>query len=132
MFVVPDCSVEAAGGYLIQLLPGLEDDEIAEIEGRIAELPHPTTLIREGTTPEQVLDRIFPEGYTLGDRYPVRFHCPCSRERFERAIISLGHAEVERIIEEEEQPYTEVVCHFCNEAYHFLPDEMQSILKAAS
>jgi molecular chaperone Hsp33 len=132
VFVLPDCSVEAAGGYLIQLLPGLEDDEIAEIEARIADLPHPTTLIREGTTPEQVLEQIFPEGYTLGDRYPVRFHCPCSRERFERAIMSLGEAEVQRIIEEEEQPYTEVVCHFCNEAYHFSPDEMQQILRAAS
>ncbi len=128
VFVLPDCSVEAAGGYLIQLLPGLEDEEIRAIEKRIAALPHPTTLIREGTTPEQVLERIFPEGYTLGDRYPVRFHCPCSRERFERAIISLGHAEVERIIEEEEGSMTEVVCHFCNEAYHFSPDEMQGIL----
>ncbi|HEX2095553.1 MAG TPA: Hsp33 family molecular chaperone HslO [Longimicrobiaceae bacterium] len=131
VFVLPDGSVEAAGGYLIQLLPGLEDDEIAAIERRIAALPHPTTLIREGITPEQVLERIFPEGYTFGDRYPVRFHCPCSRERFERAIVSLGEAEIERIIEEEEQDRTEVVCHFCNEAYHFTPEEMQSILEAA-
>ena len=132
VFVQPDNTVEAAGGYLIQLLPGLEDEEIAEIEKRISALPHPTTLIREGTTPEQLLERIFPEGYTFGDRYPVRFHCPCSRERFERAIVSLGQAEVAQIIEEEKLPYTEVVCHFCNEAYHFTPAEMQEILKAAS
>ncbi|HEX2191099.1 MAG TPA: Hsp33 family molecular chaperone HslO [Longimicrobiaceae bacterium] len=132
VFVVPDGSVEAAGGFLVQLLPGLVDDEVAAIEERIAALPHPTTLIREGTTPEQVLERIFPEGFTLLDRYPVRFHCPCSRERFERAIVSLGEAEVARIIEEEEQPVTEVVCHFCNETYHFTPDEMQEILRAAS
>lgn len=132
VFVVPDGRVEAAGGYLVQLLPGLADDEIAAIEERISGLPHPTTLIREGATPEQVLERIFPEGFTLLDRYPVRFHCPCSRERFERAIVSLGEAEVARIIEEEDQPFTEVVCHFCNEAYHFTPDEMQEILRAAS
>lgn len=131
VFVLPDGSVDAAGGYLIQLLPGLEDDEVAAVEERIAALPHPTSLLRDGLTPEQILDRIFPEGYTLGDRQPVRFHCPCSRERFERAIVSLGEAEIERIIEEEEQEYTEVVCHFCNEAYHFTPDEMQQILQAA-
>lgn len=132
VFVLPDTTVEAAGGYLIQLLPGLEDDEIAAVEERIAGLPHPTTLIREGTTPEEVLERIFPEGFDLLDRYPVRFHCPCSRERFERAIVSLGPEEVERIIEEEEEPYTEVVCHFCNEAYHFTPGDMKEILRAAS
>lgn len=131
VFVMPDLTVEAAGGYLVQLLPGLSDDEIGEIEQRVAALPHPTALLREGTTPEQMLERIFPEGFTLGDRQPVTFHCPCSRERFESAIVSLGHDEVRRIIDEEEQPYTEVVCHFCNEAYHFSPDEMEAILASA-
>jgi molecular chaperone Hsp33 len=131
VFVQPDGSVEAAGGYLIQLLPGLDDEEIIAIERRIADLPHPTQLLRDGATPETILERIFPEGYSLGDRYPIRFHCPCSRERFEAAIVSLGHHEVEHIIDEEEQPYTEVVCHFCNEAYHFSPAEMEAILDAA-
>lgn len=131
VFVNPDLTVEAAGGYLVQLLPGLSDEEIGAVEARIAALPHPTKLLRDGTTPEQMLERIFPEGYTFGDRQEVTFHCPCSRERFEAAIVSLGHEEVARIVEEEEQPFTEVVCHFCNEAYHFSPDEMQSILAAA-
>lgn len=131
VFVRPDLGVEAAGGYLVQLLPGLSDEETGAIEERIAALPHPTALLRDGATPEQILERIFPEGYTLGDRQPVAFHCPCSRERFESAIVSLGEAEVARIIAEEDQPLTEVVCHFCNEAYHFSPDEMQAILQAA-
>jgi molecular chaperone Hsp33 len=82
-------------------------------------------------TPEQILERVFPGGYALLDRYPVRFHCPCSRERFEAAIVSLGDEEVERIIAEEEHEATEVVCHFCNEAYYFTPREMQEILAAA-
>jgi molecular chaperone Hsp33 len=71
---------------------------------------------------------LFPEGYTFGDRYPISFNCPCSRQRFEGAIVSLGSDEIQRIIDEEDQPYTEVVCHFCNEAYHFAPHEMQGIL----
>jgi molecular chaperone Hsp33 len=131
VFVRPDLGVEAAGGYLVQLLPGLSDEEISSIEARIAALPHPTALLREGATPEEILERIFPEGYTLGGRQPVTFHCPCSRERFESAIVSLGEAEIVRIIEEEDQPVTEVVCHFCNEAYHFSPEQMQTILAAA-
>jgi molecular chaperone Hsp33 len=131
VFVLPDGGVEAAGGYLVQLLGGLSDDEITEIERRMAALPHPTRLIKDGTSPEEVLGRIFPDGYELLDRYPVAFRCPCSRERFESAIVSLGEAEIQRIIQEEDQPYTEVVCHFCNEAYHFTSADMQSILDAA-
>lgn len=131
VFVQPDGSVDAAGGYLVQLLPGLEEDEIAEIERRISQLPHPTKLVQEGTPPEGVLDHVFPGGYELLDRYPVSFHCPCSRERFESAIVSLGEEEIQRIIDEEEHEHTEVVCHFCNEAYHFTAVDMAGILAAA-
>ena len=131
VFVQPDNTVEAAGGFLIQLLPGLDDAEIGEIETRVAAMPHPTELIRSGISPEQMLERIFPEGFDLLDRYPVAFRCPCSRERVESVIVSLGEAEIQRIIEEEEQEHTEVVCHFCNEAYHFTADDLTAILEAA-
>ncbi|MFN2327185.1 MAG: Hsp33 family molecular chaperone HslO, partial [Gemmatimonadales bacterium] len=117
---------------LIQLLPGVPDEDLAALEARVAALPHPTELIRSGVTPEQMLEALFPEGFELLERYPVSFHCPCSRDRFERAIVSLGEDEVRRIVLEEEQPYTEVVCHFCNEAYHFTPVEMREILDAAA
>lgn len=131
VFVRADGSVEAAGGFLLQLLPGLTEEEISRVEQEVAALPHPTTLLREGTTPEGILDRIFAQGYTELDRYDVRFHCPCSRERFESAIVSLGSEEVGRIIAEEENNATEVVCHFCNEAYHFSPEQMLDILRVA-
>ncbi len=131
VFVQPDGRVDAAGGYMVQLLPGLDEDEIAEIEQRLSQLPHPTRLVQQGVLPEGVLDAVFPDGYDLLDRYPVAFHCPCSRERFESAIVSLGEAEIQAIIDEEENEYTEVVCHFCNEAYHFTPVDMAAILAAA-
>lgn len=131
VFVQPDGRVDAAGGYMVQLLPGLDDDEIAEIEQRLSQLPHPTRLVQQGIAPEGVLEQVFPEGYDLLDRYPVAFHCPCSRERFESAIVSLGEDEIQRIIDEEENDYTEVVCHFCNQAYHFTPVDMAGILAAA-
>lgn len=132
VFVQPDGSVEAAGGYLIQLLPGLDDSEIADIEREIAALPHPTTLIREGIPPEEVLQRIFSGRVEMLDRYPVSFGCPCSRERFEAALVTLGSDELSRIIDEEVNDVTELVCHFCNEAYHFTPDDMAEIIRAAS
>lgn len=132
VFVLPDGSVEAAGGYLIQLLPGLDDTEVAEIEREVASLPHPTKMIREGASPEDVLGKVFGDEFDVLDRYPVRFGCPCSRERFERALITLGADELTRIIEEEENDVTELVCHFCNETYHFTPVDMAEILRSAS
>lgn len=131
VFVVPEGSVDAAGGFLVQLLPGLTELEIEEVERQIASLPHPTRLIRDGLTPEEVLGRIFDGQAEILDHYPVRFACPCSRERFQAAIVTLGSGEIERIIEEEEKERTEVVCHFCNEAYYFSPDEMRAILEEA-
>lgn len=131
VFVSRDGEVDAAGGFLIQLLPGLEENEILEIEREIAALPHPTRMIQQGLLPEQVLERIFPGGFDLLDRYPVDFHCPCSRERFEAGIVSLGREEVARIIAEETEPRTEVVCHFCNTVYTFHPREMEEILRRA-
>jgi molecular chaperone Hsp33 len=132
VFVSPDSLVAAAGGFLIQLLPGLDDREVAQIEREIAALPHPTTLIRDGVNPEAVLDRVFSGRVELLDRYPVAFGCPCSRERFEAALVTLGGEELTRIIEEEEDELTELVCHFCNEAYHFTAGDMREILRAAS
>jgi molecular chaperone Hsp33 len=132
VFVSADGEVEAAGGFLIQLLPGLSDEEVAEIEREIAALPHPTTLIREGVTPEQVLERVVPGGIAGVDRSPIRFHCPCSRDRFEAGIVTLGPQQIEQIIEEEEKDFTEVVCHFCNEAYHFSPEQMRDILRKSA
>jgi molecular chaperone Hsp33 len=131
VFVLPDGTVQAAGGFLVQLLPELSEAEIAEIETEIAALPHPTTLIRDGLSPEDVLGRVFDGRLELLDRYPVRFGCPCSRERFEAALVTLGGEELARIIEEEHQEVTELVCHFCNERYHFTPTEMASLLEAA-
>ena len=132
VFTTRETLVDAAGGFLVQLLPGLSEEEIVAIEREVAALPHPTRLIRDGLAPEQVLERIFPRGYDLLDRYPVAFACPCSQERFEAAIVTLGSDEIRRIIEEEEKEYTEVVCHFCNEAYKFEPADMQRILQAAN
>lgn len=131
VFVVPEGFVSAAGGFLVQLLPGLDESEMETVESRIAGLPHPTRLIRDGLAPEEILASIFDGDVELLDRYPVRFECPCSKERFQAAIVTLGSDEISRIIAEETDDRTEVVCHFCNEAYYFTADDMQDILAEA-
>lgn len=133
VFVEPDGRVGAAGGYLVQLLPGLDAAAVASLEEAIRALPHPTTMLREGDSPERILERIFPEGYELLDRYPVRHRCTCSRARFEAAIVSLGPQEIEaiRAAGPAGEP-VEVVCRFCHRRYEFSPDEMAAILQAST
>ncbi|UQZ34255.1 Hsp33 family molecular chaperone HslO [Paenibacillus sp. PK3_47] len=128
VLVETDNSVRVAGGFIIQLLPGLTDEEITEIEKAIGSMPSVTTLLDQGLEPEEMLRYLLPDAEIL-DGLDIQFVCQCSRERVEQTLVSLGAHELERLIEEDEQ--AEVVCHFCNEAYVFDKDDMQVILTQA-
>ncbi|QSF45184.1 Hsp33 family molecular chaperone HslO [Paenibacillus tianjinensis] len=128
VLVEPDNSVSVAGGFIIQLLPGLTDAEITEIEQAVGAMPSVTTLLDQGLEPEEMLRYLLPDAIVL-DELDINFVCQCSRERVEQTLISLGQHELERLIEEDDQ--AEVVCHFCNEAYLFNKDELQVILDQA-
>ncbi|HEX7120239.1 MAG TPA: Hsp33 family molecular chaperone HslO [Longimicrobiales bacterium] len=132
VFVRADGSVEAAGGYIVQLMPGATEDDAARIEAAIRSLPHPTTMLRAGETPEQILDRIFPEGYDTLATMGVRFHCPCSRDRAERALVLLGAAELSSLREKDaDQGHSELVCEFCKTPYRFTGEEIDALIAAA-
>ena len=131
VFVQATGEVEAAGGYIVQLMPGVTDSDAARIEGLIKDLPHPTTMLREGDSPERILSRIFDKGLQILENKRVRFHCPCSRERAERALVLLGKAELKSIIEADaEKGATEVVCQFCNAVYTITIPELESLLSS--
>ncbi len=134
VFVRADGSVEAAGGYVVQILPGLDEDDAATIEAEIRSLPHPTTLLRGGDTPDDILARIFPDGVQVLDRIPVRFHCPCSRERVERALILLGRQALEEMRDDRtrRQEGTEAVCRFCTAEYHLSDAELSALIEQAA
>lgn len=118
VYVQPDGAVGAAGGYLVQLLPGVSDRQAGAIEEVVAGLPHPTIMLREGITPEAMLHRIFNGRLDILDRREVRFECPCSQERVERALRMLGPDAIsEMLAEGEPRGGTEVFCQFCNERY---------------
>lgn len=132
VFVAADGTVEAAGGYIVQLMPGLDDGSIANLEAGIGALPHPTTMLRAGETPEEILGRIFPDGYEALARTPVRFHCPCSRERAENALILLGAPALEELRDDHaDREHTELVCEFCAAIYRFTPEELEALIAAA-
>jgi molecular chaperone Hsp33 len=128
VFVQPDGFAEAAGGYIVQLLPGISDRDAAEIERLISDLPHPTTMLLKGDTPEQILHRVFGDDVQILDRRDVRFECHCSLERAQRAIAMLGRDAVGEMIDEaEERGGAEVTCEFCTERYIVPIAELRSI-----
>jgi molecular chaperone Hsp33 len=131
VFVEADGSVEAAGGYLVQILAGLPDADVASLDDRIRSLPHPTTMIRAGVSPEQILARIFDDGFDILDRRDVRFHCPCSPERAERALLLLGDDAIASMIDDARSGvHAELLCEFCRARYTFSPDQLAALRAA--
>jgi molecular chaperone Hsp33 len=126
VLVNPDLSVKAAGGFIIQLLPGLKDEEIAFIEQELGSLPTITNLLEQGLSLEDILRQVL-DSVEILETTDIRFQCKCSRERVEQTLISLGPDEIRQIQEEDRQ--AEVVCHFCNEAYHYNGEQLEHILE---
>ena len=127
VFMNVDNSVDAAGGYMVQLLPGLSEEAVTEIESIIASLPHPTTMLRSGESPEQILGRIFGDDFDVIGKMPVRFACPCSRERVSNALAMLGNEEIDSMIADSPGQPHEIKCQFCNEAYYFSNPDLEAL-----
>ncbi len=119
-----DRSVLAAGGFILQLLPGTPDEVIDQIEQRLSELPQVSRMIGEGMTPEEILAKVLDQPKILS-RTDIQFTCTCSKEKVENMLFGLGKEEIRSTIDE--QGEAEVFCHFCNERYHFDKDELQRI-----
>jgi molecular chaperone Hsp33 len=85
-------------------------------------------MIRAGEAPEDVLSRVFGDGFRVLERTPVRFHCPCSRERAERALILLGPGEIDGIIEQQsDRGHSDVTCEFCGSNYRFTLGQLAAL-----
>lgn len=130
VLVNPDNSIKAAGGFILQLMPGTEDQTISAIEARLKEIPPVSKLIDKGLTPEELLEEVLGEGNVqILETLPVSFTCTCSKERFSTALISLGADEIREMIDTDGQ--AEAHCHFCNEKYLFTREELEEIEREA-
>ncbi|MRH44963.1 Hsp33 family molecular chaperone HslO [Aquibacillus halophilus] len=126
VLVNPDHSILAAGGFIIQVMPGADDDTIDLIEKSINEMPSISNLIQTGHSPEDILKQLLgEENLKILEKLPVSFSCHCSRERIEQAIKSLGDDEITQMIEEDNG--AEATCHFCNEQYQFDAEELNEL-----
>ncbi|MGE7767835.1 Hsp33 family molecular chaperone HslO [Peribacillus sp. NPDC096540] len=126
VLVNPDNSILAAGGFIIQLMPGTSDDTISKIESRLSTITPVSKMIQNGLTPEEILTEILGEGNVkILEKMDVEFSCQCSRERIANALISLGQDEIRDIIETE--GHAEAQCHFCNETYQFSKEDLEEL-----
>jgi molecular chaperone Hsp33 len=117
-----DAFVAAAGGLMIQIMPGADEKTIAAIESSISHTPQTTTMIREEARPVDLLRAALGEiDFEILEEKPVRFACPCSYERAVSLISSIDRAELESMLREDKGAVMN--CHFCNESYHM--DEAQ-------
>jgi molecular chaperone Hsp33 len=131
VLVDTDLTVRAAGGYLVQLMPGATEEEAARIEERLYKAKPVSALIDEGLNPEEVLKHILQDNdLKFLEKKPLMFKCDCSRERLEEVLISLGKDDIRDLLEREGK--AELVCHFCNERYVFEAEELKKILETLS
>ncbi|MCL1824251.1 MAG: Hsp33 family molecular chaperone HslO [Oscillospiraceae bacterium] len=122
-----DWSIKAAGGYLIQLVPPVDESKIDFIENNIKKMQSITELLNSGMTAREVallgLEGL--NGHVL-DEWDVYYKCDCSREKTEGLLVSLGKEELKKIGDDGEK--IEVCCHFCDEKYYFEPDEIYRLI----
>ena len=121
-----DQSVLAAGGYLIQLLPGAGEDIITKVEGSVLAAGAVTKLLQEDDDPESMLRRALSDfDLEILERSPIEYRCYCSRDRMRRALISLGKEELEALIHE--QGRAEMTCQFCDAVYDFDRQQLEQL-----
>ncbi len=123
-------TVRCAGGFIVQVMPFVTEEVLGRLEENIQKISSVTTMLDNGHTPEEMLEKVL-DGLDveITDTLPAAFYCNCSRERIEKAIISIGKKEIREMIDEGKE--VEVKCHFCNTAYKFQPSELEEIYKQA-
>ncbi len=128
VLVDTDLSIKSAGGFIIQLLPGADDKTIDTLEDSIKDLPAVTTMLDSGMTPRDILFKALNKFQTeVLYEQEVTYKCNCSRERVEKALISLGEKELREMAAEKGE--TQIECHFCDKKYNFTSDELLGLIK---
>lgn len=131
VLIAPDQTVQVAGGYLIQLLPGAGESVISAVERGIARVGAVSARLDQGATPLELLQDVLSEfELDVLETSPVEYRCYCSAERVSRALISMGRQELTSLIEE--QGGAELTCQFCDRVYHFSKEDLERLLKEAT
>ena len=127
VLVNPDLTVNVAGGFIIQMLPGFTDAEIDKLEDSVKDLEPITKMLSDGKTPEEIL-RLALKNFEVEVLYEqkIAYKCKCSRERTESALMSIGIEDLREMAEDEKG--AEVCCHFCDKKYVFTKKDLEKII----
>lgn len=123
-----DGSVEAAGGFLVQALPPVDEEAVSKLEKRVSEIPSVSTHLLDGGTVPGILSQLFGDipHYSTANT-ELHFSCSCSREKMTNAVLSLGKEDIRDLLEKEGG--AEVQCQFCRDTYRFESGELMEMLK---
>ena len=122
-----DYSIKATGGFMVQTLPFMEEEDLTKLEKALKNIKSVSDYFDNEKDVEEIAKEIFSDfEIEIHDKIPVSFKCDCSEKRMEAALISLGKEELKTIIEEDEK--IETVCHFCNKKYLFEGDKLKNLL----
>ena len=126
-----DNTVKQAGGFIVQLMPFVDDDVVDRLEANIKKISSVTSMLDKGMTPEEILEEVL-DGFEVEvkDTMPAQFYCNYTKERVEKAIISIGKKDIQEMIEDGKP--IEVNCHFCGKSYEFSVEELKTLIKKAT
>ena len=130
VLVDTDCTVKCAGGWLVQLMPGVKDADIDRLEANLAKLEPMTTMLDKGMSLEEIVQAVL-DGFAVDflQTDEIGYRCACSREKVERALISMGKTELGKMADEQEN--SEVTCQFCDKIYTISREELRELLALA-
>ncbi|WP_201346771.1 Hsp33 family molecular chaperone HslO, partial [Lactobacillus nasalidis] len=126
VFVNPNDTIGAAGGFLLQALPGASEELLKETEDRIKALPQLSSAFLDGMTPEELAKKILGDDCKILEKDEVSYRCDCSKEKYAEMLETLKGSQLKEMIEEDHG--AELVCNFCGDKYNFTEEELQAIL----
>lgn len=125
-----DNTVKQAGGFIVQVMPGIDEEIVDKLEQKISTITSVTSMMEEGMGPEEILKEVLGEfDLQINEKIPARFYCDCSKSKVSRALIAIGRGELQKIVEEGKE--IEVKCHFCNTAYTYSVKEVEFLMQQA-
>lgn len=121
-----DSKVKAAGGFLLQIMPGCTEETITKLEQKLAKLKSCSSMIDEGYSAEDIIKEITDGDYELLETRQLDYFCTCGKEKFRKGLASLGTEEIQDILEKDKK--AEITCNFCNTVYSFTEEDLKDIL----
>lgn len=130
VMVEPHGQVIAAGGFIVQIMPEAEEETIEKLENNLINIKSITDMVNSGMEVEELIENVLKGiSFKVNEKIEIGYVCNCSKERIEKALISLGETELLDIIETDEK--AEISCHFCSNKYNFNKEDLKTLLEQA-